>query len=207
MDEGCGEDPGQAVEGAWHDPEADGRPAHQPAHDVEDPQEGHRGEGGSAAETTCWRSRCMILTGIVVVTAGAGVAGFWRRNPHRQPTLPWAAFACHHVPRRPWISPAPPPISPATATSISTSTRTSDFAAEITRLKKEKNAVVLAHYYQDGPIQDIADYVGRFTGLEPAGRDYGCGHHRVCGRALHGGDRQDAESDEEGAVARSESRL
>ncbi len=31
---------------------------------------------------------------------------------------------------------------------------------EIQRLKKEKNAVILAHYYTDGAIQDIADYVG-----------------------------------------------
>jgi len=31
---------------------------------------------------------------------------------------------------------------------------------EIYRMKKEKNAVILAHYYQDGKIQDLADYVG-----------------------------------------------
>jgi quinolinate synthase len=31
---------------------------------------------------------------------------------------------------------------------------------EINRMKKEKNTVILAHYYQDGQIQDLADYVG-----------------------------------------------
>ena len=35
-----------------------------------------------------------------------------------------------------------------------------DFALEIKRLKKEKNAVILAHYYQEQAIQSIADYLG-----------------------------------------------
>lgn len=35
-----------------------------------------------------------------------------------------------------------------------------DFIAEINRMRREKNAVILAHFYQTGDIQDIADYVG-----------------------------------------------
>jgi quinolinate synthase len=35
-----------------------------------------------------------------------------------------------------------------------------DLVSEIRRLKEEKHAVILAHYYTDGAIQDIADFVG-----------------------------------------------
>ncbi|MDP6032020.1 MAG: quinolinate synthase NadA, partial [Alphaproteobacteria bacterium] len=37
---------------------------------------------------------------------------------------------------------------------------TLDLEREIGRLCRENNAIILAHYYQDGEIQELADFVG-----------------------------------------------
>jgi len=54
---------------------------------------------------------------------------------------------------------APAPIDPAL-----------DLEAEILRLKRERNAVILAHYYQDSEIQDLADHLGDSLQLAQAAR-------------------------------------
>ena len=43
-----------------------------------------------------------------------------------------------------------------------------ELEAEIKRLKRERNAVILAHYYQESEMQDLADYVGDSLQLSQA---------------------------------------
>jgi quinolinate synthase len=46
-----------------------------------------------------------------------------------------------------------------------------NLSEKITQLKNEKNAIILAHYYQESEIQDIADYVGDSLGLSQKAAD------------------------------------
>ena len=49
-----------------------------------------------------------------------------------------------------------------------TTPKGSELVEAIKQLKQEKNAVILAHYYVDGELQELADYVGDSLGLSQA---------------------------------------
>ena len=70
-----------------------------------------------------------------------------------------------------------------------------DLKTEIRRLCKEKDAIILAHYYTIGDIQDIADFVGDSLALARKAAETDakmmvmCGVHfmaETCGRLLQG---------------------
>src|SRR3954469_22058178 len=56
-----------------------------------------------------------------------------------------------------------------------------DLLDEITSLKKRENATILAHYYQDGDIQDLADYTGDSLKLARAATQVKTGTIVFCG--------------------------
>ncbi len=72
-----------------------------------------------------------------------------------------------------------------------------DIAAEILDLKNEDRRHILAHYYQEGEIQELADYHRRQPQARPRGHQGRYADHRLLRRPLHGRDGQDAQPDED----------
>src|SRR4051812_37985117 len=56
-----------------------------------------------------------------------------------------------------------------------------DLEQEIVRLKRERNAIVLAHYYQDSDVQDMADVIGDSLQLAQAAKKTNADVIAFCG--------------------------
>ena len=82
-----------------------------------------------------------------------------------------------------------------------------DLRAEIERLRKERNAVILAHYYQKPEIQDHRRFRRRFARAVAQGGGDRRRCHRLLRREVHGRDRQDPEPRQDRHPARHGRRL
>ena len=64
--------------------------------------------------------------------------------------------------------------------------------SDILKLKSERKAIILAHNYQIGEVQDIADFVGDSLGLSQQAASTDAEVIVFLRGALHGGDGQDS---------------
>ena len=83
----------------------------------------------------------------------------------------------------------------------------SSLREEIEILKKEKQAVILAHYYVPDEVQEIADYTGGFVLSEQGGKGDGCKDSCFCRSFFYGRKCQDFKSGEKSAASGSDGRL